>query len=505
MRLDCAAGSKLYLIEVAADGFEELLGQPARRTLTCVDGLERGEGAALRFRFEITEQVARSIGRGPWRRGMVSMVGQLRGGVPIGPWRQYDAVGREIGSSVLDAEGTGQWREVNDDGTPRVKGRVLRGQRVGTWQWWQPDGSLRAEARYEAGLLEGPSVILGEGEAPETRVRFRGGRRHGSFTSHWPSGYKRWDGAYDEALRDGAWCAWSDRGLLLGCNTLRRGEGEWIDWSPSGAIIAAGPLVEDRRHGMWSSWYEEGALRDVARYEAGRLLHRDVRRYAADGTDGSGRVAMGAGGGPPLIGGAIRGASGILGQAPGSSARAMAGGLGGLGLLRRGPAIQTPPGALPPHLAGPQGSGVGSSGGVGGGAGAPRPTVTMQPPAALGAPRPVQTTAEGRHAGSPVRTFAARSTVLAQMQHMLGSCYRGAHPPGTQLRASFRMTVTPTGALVGPDGVAEAVSESSPDSQQGPQVQLAAWAHCVGPRLRALRLEAAPVGPLVVDVVAEVL
>lgn len=504
-RLECASGSKLHLVEVGPDGFEELLGQPARRTLTCVDGLERGDGPALRFRFEITEQVARSIGPGPWRRGMVALVGQLRAGVPVGLWRQYDAVGREIGHSALDAAGTGLWQEVHDDGTPKVQGQVQRGQRVGMWRWWQPDGARRAEARYEAGTLAGEALIFGEAEQVETRVSFRGGRRHGSFTSHWPSGYKRWDGAYDESMRDGPWCAFGDRGLLLGCNTLRRGEGDWIDWSPSGAIIAAGPLVEDRRHGAWSSWYEEGALRDVARYEAGRLLHRDVRRYAADGTDSSGRIVLGAASGPGLLGGAMRGVSGPPGTVAGGSVRAMAGGLGGLGLLRRGPPSPQARGAIPPPYAPPTGGGAGAVGAGMGGVAGPRPTVAMQPPTALGALRPVRTTAEGRLMGQPGRTLAPRPAVLAQMQAMLGGCYRGAHPPGTQLRATFHMTVTATGALVGPDGAAEAVSESSPDGQQGPQVHLSAWAHCVGPRLRALRLEAAPVGPLVVDVVAEVL
>jgi len=360
LTLQCAKGSRVVSYHEDPDPFERTTSQATRgRGVACVDSEQRLNGAVFLVRPETSEAVIRLIGAGPWRVDALQWLGQFRDGRAVGSWQQLGAKGARFAAVALDAEGSGAFVQRDDAGTVRVAGRLLRGQREGTWRWTDAHGVLRAEASYAAGKLRGESVVYLETGRPETTAHWVDHQRDGLFTSWWPSGVKRWEGTYVREIRDGRWCNWSEGGQLLGCNELHLGDGDWHEWTQTGELSVAGRLRADRRDGVWSSYFETGALRTVATYAGGQVVAGTSKTYDVEG-QGADRVAIGTASrrvvfgnlGPGGIVGGIRGTLGGAGsRGTGHGVGVLGGGVrAGLTLTIRAVGGVPPPTVVPGTL-----------------------------------------------------------------------------------------------------------------------------------------------------------
>ncbi len=436
LTLQCAKGSRVVSYHEDPDPFERTTSQATRRRgVACVDSERRLNGSVFLVRPETSEAVIRLIGAGPWRADALQWLGQFRDGRAVGSWQQLGAKGARFAPVALDAEGSGAFVQRDDAGAVRVAGRLLRGQRDGTWRWTDAQGVLRAEASYAAGKLRGESVVYLATGRPETTAQWVDHQRDGLFTSWWPSGVKRWEGAYVREIRDGRWCNWSEGGQLLGCNELHLGDGDWHEWTQTGELSVAGRLRADRRDGVWSSYFETGALRTVATYAGGQVVAGTSKTYDAEG-QGAERPAIGTASRGALLGKV--GAGGIVGGVRGT--------MGPLGLAGTG-----------------RGIGVLRSGGGGGSGGL---TLTIRPVGGVPPPMVIPGTVglvESLVARCPTGGAASGSTVLA-------SWFGRVQSNG--------MLTTLASAPVASGGMAGGGTQAPP-----------AWAACAEMRLRALRFE----------------
>lgn len=138
-------------------------------------------------------------------------------------------------------------------GNLQVEGTYVDGKRDGTWTEWDHNGGVYRVTTYKLGVLDGP-YRLGNREA----------------------------GTYKNGKRHGTWKQWNASGKLLGENVLVDGNGTWRDWDPtSGRRRSEGPVVDDRKHGEWTDYYDSGAKAASNRYVGGQLDGAFVQWYAS--------------------------------------------------------------------------------------------------------------------------------------------------------------------------------------------------------------------------------
>jgi hypothetical protein len=95
----------------------------------------------------------------------------------------------------------------------------------GTQTYWIPDGTKV----WELVLLDQVPVRVSEwyqnGEVAIVE-QYKNGLRHGAFTSFWPDGRKKVEGAYNMGSRDGKWIRYDCNGKIASVEHYKHGEGE---------------------------------------------------------------------------------------------------------------------------------------------------------------------------------------------------------------------------------------------------------------------------------------
>jgi antitoxin component YwqK of YwqJK toxin-antitoxin module len=135
----------------------------------------------------------------------------------------------------------------------QLEGNYVAGKRDGTWTEWDHTGAIYRVTTYRLGVLDGP---------------YRLGNRE--------------EGTNKNGKRHGTWKSWNASGKLLGENTLIDGNGIWHDWDPtSRKLRSEGPLVDDRKHGDWTDFYDSGKKAALHRYDNGVLEGAFTQWYAS--------------------------------------------------------------------------------------------------------------------------------------------------------------------------------------------------------------------------------
>ncbi|WP_428265905.1 toxin-antitoxin system YwqK family antitoxin [Haliangium sp.] len=156
----------------------------------------------------------------------------------------------------------------------------------GTWSRYQPeDGTLLSLGNYEQGEKQGMWSTWYPGGAPESRGAYVAGRRDGIW-DEWDNGDRRerggtWDkwtepgrrehGAYRDDLRHGIWTTWSNDGRRLAQGSYEDGErtGRWFIWNHDGVRIEALTYAREHLHGPAMRWYDDGTPREQGSYRDG--------------------------------------------------------------------------------------------------------------------------------------------------------------------------------------------------------------------------------------------
>lgn len=190
--------------------------------------------------------------------------GAYRVGGPDGLHVWTAADGSLLGTAEL-VEGTGPWRDLWPDGSPKEEGAWVAFRKDGAWRAWDERGVLVAEVLWDHGervserLMDGGVVVAGD---------FVDGLRDGLWSARDGDGARVWEGRYLAGERVGTWhVSRVERRNVAG----RRAGG--------GVVAAAGPeLCEVTFEGDGElarvTFWPSGAVREVAAAE------RRVRAWA---------------------------------------------------------------------------------------------------------------------------------------------------------------------------------------------------------------------------------
>lgn len=152
-----------------------------------------------------------------------------------GPYQRLHENGQVAAEGALaDGRPQGPWRTYYVDGTQRSSGEFNEGRRVGAWELFHPNGQLAASGRYRLGLRDRKWVYLtAEGEKIEA-----------------DSGLYRTDSELYE-----------NRQKRFMAETLDdRRHGRFVSWWENGARQLEGDYRAGRRHGWWTLWHMDGSI-----------------------------------------------------------------------------------------------------------------------------------------------------------------------------------------------------------------------------------------------------
>lgn len=234
------------------------------------------------------------------------------------PNGQLRSQGRE-----RDAGKTGTWRYWTPEGVLARVEHHRAGGRIETQTFvayryegpgWVPKAPARGQARAPSGPPACPagtrlaeremgfglgSVLAPEGEAapdralralldlvrvPAGRVQLceREGQPHGPVVWH-ARGHRLLDGRYAEGEPAGTWTVWDGEGRRAGRVTHRHGhKARVVEWYPDGQARSLEHFDDQgHRHGLFATWYPNGALRLAGRHRHGEshgpwLRHKET-------------------------------------------------------------------------------------------------------------------------------------------------------------------------------------------------------------------------------------
>jgi antitoxin component YwqK of YwqJK toxin-antitoxin module len=110
-----------------------------------------------------------------------------------GPARSfYDDGGLWLEESYREGQRDGPSLERHRGGAPARAGSYARGQKVGRWTVWAPDGKVEEESTWKDGVLHGPFLV------------------------RWRTGALRTTGRYCLGAQCGAWKTFDEQGKELG-------------------------------------------------------------------------------------------------------------------------------------------------------------------------------------------------------------------------------------------------------------------------------------------------
>lgn len=103
-------------------------------------------------------------------------------------------------------------------------------------------------------------------------------------TVHWPNGKKRAEGEIIEGRREGRWTYWYQFGQKMeeGQYLANRKTGRWTRWHPNGRIQWISHYQRGKRHGAFAVYLRDGSLAEEGEFVDGKRHGMWTKYYPLD-------------------------------------------------------------------------------------------------------------------------------------------------------------------------------------------------------------------------------
>ncbi len=224
--------------------------------------VERDAEGRVRARYEVAQVGGEEVPHGRyesyWPNGKLRARGRMKRGEKWGSWTYFDAEGRKERTAVQvgghEARATTWWP------SGRLKSRSGPHRR----QEWFADGKRKLdEPLGSRGLPHGLRRTWYPSGRKKRFEHFSHGLRHGLMRHYYPSGKLSLEGAWKvvgrsfgtrRSLKTGRWRAYFEGGQL-------RYEGRWV--------VIGGKEPRSVRDGTWRRYHRDGSLAGVEHYRRG--------------------------------------------------------------------------------------------------------------------------------------------------------------------------------------------------------------------------------------------
>ena len=156
------------------------------------------------------------------------------------------------------------------NGQYHSKGKIVKGLKEGTWNYWHENGEEKPDVHYIKGeksnreFYEYAISELYDNGKPKYTQGWKNGKEDGQWSEWFESGQLKSDGTYLEGKRVGKWFEWYENGQLFRERNYKNNklDGKVIAWNEDGQITFESNHKEGEPHGLSTSykdgyiWYE---------------------------------------------------------------------------------------------------------------------------------------------------------------------------------------------------------------------------------------------------------
>ncbi|HEV2971762.1 MAG TPA: hypothetical protein VGY55_17440 [Pirellulales bacterium] len=224
--------------------------------------------------------------------GQIIMAGEFLNGKQNGKWMQQfakdeghlfspDPEGEFAGpftseATFMDGRLHGAWTIKDAGGQAVVQWSFDNGTRNGTWTWWHPNGKKRLEATYRGGTLNGDVQEWDRDEKLISKTAYVDGKILAKVTGWYTIGQKHYEGYYlkTDTMPEATYDWWSSRVTLGAAPAAGQDQkhGVWVSWYRNGAKQTESQYDRDLRIGKFKWWHENGQPQAEGDYEAGKKI-----------------------------------------------------------------------------------------------------------------------------------------------------------------------------------------------------------------------------------------
>jgi uncharacterized protein len=198
-------------------------------------------------------------------------------GMKQGTWKEYYPEGTiRAEGKYEDNKRIGEWIFYHPNKKIEQRGIYLKGEKPdGIWKWFYDSGNLLREEKYFKGVREGQMIEYSDSGIVITKGEYLDGEKEGFW--FYEMGDHKEEGSYKSGKMEGVWKFFYDNGKLSF-------EGNFIDdnpdgkhkyYWPNGKLKEEGKYIMGNKDGEWKSYTEEGYQYLVIYYKNGQELKYD--------------------------------------------------------------------------------------------------------------------------------------------------------------------------------------------------------------------------------------
>jgi antitoxin component YwqK of YwqJK toxin-antitoxin module len=174
---------------------------------------------------------------------------------PDGLYREYYPNGQTFAEGTFSrGRQQGEWTYYHENGKVNRKATYKDGQPDGAWEVYRADGTLAAKRAYDDGKRDGEWIVYNDkGDAPLREEHYADGKRDGVWKVWFPNGKLKQEIGFQAGVQHGKTAEWDENGK-------QRGEINYVDgklhgtatlWTPDGRKVVqkydAGRLVSEEK------------------------------------------------------------------------------------------------------------------------------------------------------------------------------------------------------------------------------------------------------------------
>jgi antitoxin component YwqK of YwqJK toxin-antitoxin module len=223
--------------------------------------------------------------------GTLQKTSLYRNGVLEGISREYSPEGKvvrsveysngiETGEGIVQDDGAreGPWKDLYPDGSVKAEGKYENGKPVGTWKYYHPDGKLEQTGKYnKQGKPDGTWTWYFESGQLQREENYTNGQKDGLSEEYDENGNLVEKGEYLDGKEDGPWIVSVGESCYKG--TYRDGlrTGVWISYAltrngsaTDSLIIFNGSYIDDLPDGKQTTYWDNGKVKEEGSFVMGK-------------------------------------------------------------------------------------------------------------------------------------------------------------------------------------------------------------------------------------------
>ncbi|MCK9452439.1 MAG: hypothetical protein M0Q90_12165 [Bacteroidales bacterium] len=182
--------------------------------------------------------------QGEWKvnypNGSLRYQGFFEDGKPVGTFQYYDSTGLLKAVNEFKSNGLIAYHQAYaESGFVIAKGKFVEQQKDSTWLYYSADDStLISEENYQKGVLHGKSVTYYASEAPAEILHYDRGLLHGAWKKYFANGKLQIAAFYENGQLEGA----------------------FVSYHPNGQEYLSGNYHNGQKIGVWRTYDDEGYI-----------------------------------------------------------------------------------------------------------------------------------------------------------------------------------------------------------------------------------------------------